>query len=123
MAFKEGDRIRAIADCQGNDLEKGKEYTLVMNGGLCAGGCNCEDKWELINNNFNDMSIISKFKLSNKPEPEKSFIKKGVMNMDGTLTTEGKELYETWQFEKNKEAFNTEVVSKIEIEQTETKKV
>lgn len=46
-------------------------------------------------------------------EPEKTFIKIGIMNEDRTLTSDGKDLYLNWEFEKNKDAFKKEVADPI----------
>lgn len=61
------------------------------------------------------MSLISKLMLSLKSEPEKSFIKAGITNADGTFTCEGKELFINWLFqdEATRTKFNTEVAQPI----------
>lgn len=64
------------------------------------------------NNNIY-MSIVSKFKNLVRSEPEKTFIKCGIMNESLDLTTEGKELFINFLFEKNKVDFKTEVADKL----------
>ncbi len=67
------------------------------------------------------MSLISKLMLQLKSEPEKSFIKAGVTNADGTLTCEGKELYENWRFQQDAAQFNTDVVQPLLAQMKEEK--
>jgi hypothetical protein len=62
------------------------------------------------------MSIVAKFKLALTPEPEKSFIQKGVMNERQELTADGRALFEVFMLDKFKTEFKTEVVDKIEVE-------
>ena len=66
-----------------------------------------------------NMSLKSIVKNLFRSEPEKSFIKAGVMNESLELTTEGKDLFIDFLFEKNKDLFNTEIVQKIIAEQEE----
>lgn len=53
-----------------------------------------------------------------KGEPEKSFIKTGIMGSNGEMTSEGREVFLTWLFEQNKTAFNEAVVQPLLKEQT-----
>ncbi len=70
-----------------------------------------------------DMSLISKLLLSLKSEPEKSFIKVGVANPDGTFTCEGKELFLNWlvQDKATADRFNAEVVQPLLAQMKEDK--
>lgn len=54
-------------------------------------------------------------------EPEKTFRKIGITNGDNLLTVEGTELFLNWLFQKNKDAFKTEVADPIVEEQKEDK--
>lgn len=69
------------------------------------------------NNKNMASNLIEKFKIALMGEPEKSFITKGITDISGNLTPDGEELYRMWQFEKDKKAFNDEVVSKIEVDE------
>ncbi len=64
------------------------------------------------------MSLIAKLMLSLKSEPEKSSIKTGVKNADGTFTCEGKELFINWlsQDTATYQKFFTEVVQPLAAE-------
>lgn len=74
---------------------------------------------------INIKQIMSKpletFLLALKSEPDKSLIKSGLMNSDGTLTDEGKKVWDVWMLNKNKEAFKTEVADPILTELKESK--
>lgn len=74
-------------------------------------------RFELIKSNNKIMSLIEKAKLAFKSEPEKSFIKVGVMDSNENLTIDGKELLLTYLLEKNKDDFKTTVVDPILAEQ------
>lgn len=58
-------------------------------------------------------SLTEKFALAFKGEPEKSFIKAGVMNQNETLTTEGQAVFMAWLLKANGAAFKKEVVDPI----------
>ncbi len=58
-------------------------------------------------------SLIEKAKLAFKGEPEKSFIKAGVMEADETLTEEGTELFLTFLLKKHGTEFKAEVIDPI----------
>lgn len=63
--------------------------------------------------NNKNMNLIEKAKLVFKSESEKSFIKAGVMDSNENLTTDGKELFLTYLFEKNKDDFKTTIIDPI----------
>lgn len=67
---------------------------------------------ELKTTNTN-MNLIEKAKLAFKGEPEKSFIKVGVMESDESLTEEGQELFLTYLLKKHGDDFKTTVVDPI----------
>lgn len=68
------------------------------------------------------MSILEKAKLIMKKEPNKTFIKAGIMDMSDNLTNDGKELFMNFLLEKNQEAFKKEVVDPIVAEQEKESK-
>lgn len=68
------------------------------------------------------MSILEKAKLIMKKEPNKTFIKAGIMDMNDSLTSEGKELFINFLLEKNQDAFKKEVVDPILAEQEKDSK-
>lgn len=62
-----------------------------------------EDK--LTNNKTIMSNLIEKARLLVKGEPEKSLIKKGITNIDDTLTVDGKQLFEDFLYRSNKTVF------------------
>jgi hypothetical protein len=58
-------------------------------------------------------TLIQKFKVMTAKEPEKTFIKAGVMNEQFQMTQSGVELFNEFLVQKFKEEFKTEVVDKI----------
>jgi len=58
-------------------------------------------------------NLKSKIKNLFRSEPEKSFIKTGIMNESEELTQDGKDIFLSWLFEQNKEEFNEEIVKKL----------
>jgi hypothetical protein len=69
----------------------------------------------LIKPKSNNMAstLIEKFKLARKGEPEKSFILKGILNMDETFTKDGEELFKYYLLSKFGQDFKKEVVDTI----------
>jgi hypothetical protein len=67
--------------------------------------------------NMTTTTLIQKFKLAITPEPERTFIQKGITNQDGSLTQDGQQLFLAYLLEQNKEEFKTEVVDKIVTEE------
>lgn len=59
------------------------------------------------------MNIVKKFQLATKSEPEKSFIKAGIAEMNGQLTSDGQEVFLQWLLKENGDAFKTAVVDPI----------
>ncbi len=62
-------------------------------------------------------NLITTFKNITRTEPNKTFVKAGVMNEDLSLTSEGKELFIQFMFDKHATEFKTEVVDAILAEQ------
>jgi len=58
-------------------------------------------------------NIVTKFKVLTAKEPEKSFIKAGIMDVNFELTAGGKTLFNDFLLEKFKDEFKTEVVDKL----------
>ncbi len=81
---------------------KGKQY-IIANGTYI----------ELVNKNYSNMNLKDKFAIAFKGEPQKSFIKAGVMNPDESLTSDGKELFMAYLLQKNGDDFKTTVVDPI----------
>lgn len=98
------------------EIHKGNEK---IKRGDSAGNWKDDGDMRFIRNvkNTNMNSLVQKFRLMSKTEPEKSFIKKGVMDIDGNLTEEGTALFLAFLVEKNKVEFNKDVVSQIEVEE------
>jgi len=67
-----------------------------------------------------NMSLINTFKKLTRSEPEKTFVKAGVLNEELTLTEDGKELFLNYMFEKEKVEFKKEVVDAI-VKENESK--
>lgn len=63
------------------------------------------------------MNLLAKLAQSLMSEPEKTFRKLEITNGDNMLTCEGKELFINWLFQKNKDAFKTEVADDMLAEQ------
>ncbi len=59
------------------------------------------------------MTLIEKAKLAFKGEPEKTFIKAGILNADESFTTEGKALFNEFLLKKFGTEFKTAVVDPI----------
>lgn len=68
---------------------------------------------KLTNNKTIIMSLVAKFKSIVRTEPEKTLVKVGVLDEELSLTTEGKDLFLQFLFEKNKVEFKTEVADKL----------
>lgn len=58
-------------------------------------------------------SLTSKFALAFKGEPEKSFIKAGVLDEKEQFTTEGRQVFEQWLLKKYGNDFKKEVIDPI----------
>lgn len=119
MDFKEGDKVRIIKLCTTTPRPEIGEICTIKGG--CAENakgyyCGCEGYYELVESS-NNKSIMSSLKekmaLVFKGEPEKSFIKAGVMNSDETLTSDGQAVFLAWLLKKNGDVFKTEVIDPI----------
>lgn len=131
--FKKGDRVRVIEPLNRDespvfvsDMDKyiGKEFVVssadrfvYLHGASYTWNKNwlvlVDDLTKEVKTTTYMATLIEKAKLAFKKEPEKSFIKVGVMDANENLTTEGKDLLFAFLLEKNKDAFKTEVVDPI----------
>lgn len=117
--FKIGDKVR----CKYND--NGTRDYIGLEGEIMEvidssrhpyrtsfGGCASfsAEELELINNKSSMASLKEKFALVFKSEPEKSFIKAGIMDVSEEITTEGWEIFGTWLMKRNGADFKKEVV-------------
>ncbi len=122
--FRVGDLVRSETSCRSANL--GATYTVWDDSKnhadepLAIGidknyGCHCTTRWTLIKpeSNQSNMNLSEKFALVFKGEPEKSFIKAGVMNADESLTTDGQKLFMAYLLKKNGDDFKTTVVDPI----------
>lgn len=135
MKFKKGDRVKCInpkngTTDHGSGWVLGKEFITLepTPNEICwpedgSSGVYF-DSLELVTNNnkkTTNMTLLSQIKALTRSEPEKTFVKAGVMNEDLTLTTEGKDLFLDFMLEANKDAFKAQIVDKI-IEAQEAEK-
>lgn len=74
-------------------------------------------KPELTNNKTIMSNLITIFKNITRSEPNKTFVKAGVMNEDLSLTNEGQQLFIQYLFDTYADEFKTKVVDKIVAEQ------
>lgn len=142
VEFKVGNYVRMTNDCSGSikgniyllryDNTYGNDNTLLYAWDkevekLGKGGCSCHNKWELVEDikkinadqksEVQNMDLVSIVKNMFRTEPEKSFIKAGIMNSDNSLTIGGKEVFINYLFELNKADFNTKIVQPLLTEQ------
>lgn len=126
--FRDGDRVRCIeGGTKSSAWKLGREFTIknLTNNivwpleGSCVedmqGKGVYTDSLEMVSNSKKDkdMDIIQQFRLSMKGEPEKSFIKAGIMDINENLTNDGKQLFIEWLLKENGDQFKKEVVDPI----------
>lgn len=129
MQFKVGDMVTIETTCC--SAEAGIVYKVFLQGGSLSIGsrkeyvCTCVNEWQLVEDNNNNKSIMESLKekvaLVFKGEPEKSFIKAGVMNPDETLTSDGQSVFLAWLLKENSTKFKTDVVDVILAEDKDSK--
>lgn len=122
---KQGDKFRITDNTNGHGFGLGTIVEVIR---LYTGGdrgdvaFEAKGGWivrlkdcEVINSstNMSSLTLIEKIRLASKSEPEKSFIKAGVTNMDGTFTDQGKVAFFEYLLQANKDDFNTKVVQPI----------
>ncbi len=124
--FKIGDRVTRISGSNGgmNVGDTGTIISLTVTGtggdilldknGKISVGNSLSMLKLLEDSQTNTMSNLkSKIKNLFRSEPEKSFIKAGIMDETMELTADGKDVFLGWLFGQNKDDFNTEVVQKL----------
>ena len=119
MKFKIGDKVK-IVNCEHSQDAKTrvgvisiiKDYGGEHNGmnwcHLLDGNLSIYEKELELVNNINNMNIIDKIKLARMNEPEKTLVKAELMNLDGSLTAEGKEVLNDILVQTYKEKIKTE---------------
>lgn len=117
-----GDVVRRDVDSCHSAL-RGKEYTIFdKTDSLSIGDdpndvCCCNLEWTLVRKKDsikkNMTTIIEKYRIARMAEPEKSFAKAGIADMNGNLNSEGQNLFNEFLFGKHKEEFKKEVVDPI----------
>lgn len=119
-----GDTVVAVEGC--NSAAQGNEYVITLDpkdadnplsiGSRSNDMCHCTNQWKLIRkagNSISNMTLREKFALAFKGEPEKSFIKAGVMNSDESLTSDGQSLFLAFLLKKHGADFKKEVIDPI----------
>ena len=92
-------------------------YSVFNLDGVYTGTCSGHmHYWQKIKKT-NNMSLLSLVKNATRKEPEKSFVKAGVMTDSLELTSEGKDLFLYFMLEKHKDEFKKEVVDAVLAEQ------
>lgn len=118
MTFKAGDKIKIRIACSGTLVgeiyEVDGDQELVSTAPGQQGGCSCPQYWDLVTDiKIINMNLIEKAKLAFKGEPEKTFIKAGVMDSNENLTADGQALFLTYLLKKNGDDFKTTVIDPI----------
>lgn len=72
-----------------------------------------QENFVLISTNYINMNLLEQAKLAFKGEPEKSFIKAGVLDSNENLTADGQQLFLTYLLKKHGEDFKTTVIDPI----------
>jgi len=146
VRVKEASKVKLVTDCNtGSDNGTKLEYLILRqyndvgplswfaydknddNFDRCSDHDMTEDDIELydkpINSNKNIfMTIIEKFKSAMMKEPLKSFVKFGITDEKGTLTTDGQALFIQHMFEQNQASFVKEVVDVLKAEEEKDSK-
>ncbi len=108
------------------DIDYGYPYKMVLTTkGKGSENVGYSSRWKddgdmvLYQDNYKNMSIIEKFKISLIGEPNKSFRKAGITNGDNMLTLEGQQIFLSYLLEKNGDAFKKDVVDRLLAEDKE----
>lgn len=133
MRFKKGDRVignatninyvglmGTIISIDPSKTGDFGEYVISFDNDSTKSNWRDDGELDLINSS-NTMNLNEKLALVFKGEPEKSFIKAGVMNTDESLTSEGQTLFHAWLLKKHGADFKTEVVDPIIAEMKNSK--
>ena len=132
MKFKIGDRVAYIKDGVAyiKDGVISQTHGLEFSGTTVSGVTssisngyynNCANLLLITNQETKSMNLTEKFALAFKGEPEKSFIKAGVMKSDETLTEDGKQLFMTYLLRQHGDDFKKTVVDPILAEEEKKK--
>lgn len=100
---------------------KGDYINVLMDKNGKTEDGNDEDNLKLISSKAVNMNLIEKAKLAFKGEPEKSFIKAGVMDSNENLTPEGQQLFLTYLLKTNGADFKKTVIDPILAEEETSK--
>lgn len=114
VIFEAGDIIEMKCSCSGAiegqryilGIRNGNElYTILRNDPTPDNGCSCEYNWILIekNNKLKKQTmsnIIDKIKLNKMAEPDKSLVKAGIIEMDGSVTNNGRYVLDDFLIKK-----------------------
>lgn len=129
MKFKKGDKVKCIWNCNGTKRYVGNTYIVKShandtNEGHCVyleGGPNMrEDELELIKTKPS-MNLQERVRLAFKGEPDKSFAKAGITDMNDDLTPDGTQVFLSWLLRKNGNPFKKEVVDLLKKTKKEDK--
>lgn len=132
MIFKVGDPVRCVYNDDGSSRFVGKEgkvvkieshrkpyfYVTDFAGDV---GFSTEELALVTKKNIMT-NLLQQFRLSIKGEPEKTFIKAGIIDNEEKFTPEGKELFNAFLLKKFGNDFKTEIVDPlVAAQETESK--
>lgn len=126
MEFKVGDIVRVTGDTCSHNVPIGVDLRLIsLRDDKKYFKHDYSTTWitpsEIKLIKSNNMNLTEKFALAFKAEPEKTFIKAGVMKADGTLTTDGSAIFMGFLLKKYGADFKKEVVDEIVKNDTDNK--
>lgn len=123
-AFKPEEAYEVDRDCE--ETEDETKTILIKNKGGWKGGWNRGNFTKVSGPDYKKNNIttkmtnlIKKFSLLTKGEPERTFIKAGVTDDNGVLTSDGKTLFDAFMLKKYGAEFKKEVVDPILAEDEE----
>lgn len=118
--IKSGDKVKRVRGGSCGKVEFGGIYTvdrvrgasiyLNINGVIDSYDLENFDLVSSINSNKTINNMLDKFKIMMKGEPQKSFCKSGITDVNYNLTEDGTQIFLQWLLKTNGEAFKTEVV-------------
>lgn len=124
--FKVGDRIKTTSNPMASAIYRNREATIIRDEGTgyaplrlrFDNGDECNWVYEndlvIIKKARNIMSkITDKFTLTFKKEPEKTFLKAGIIDNTDLLTTDGQSIFLSWLLKKHGEEFKKDVVDDL----------
>lgn len=114
--YEVGDEFEVVADTCHHSFPIGSKVTVTTNGEsedrFYSGNIYFKKQDVKPKNNYMT-NLKEKMALVFKGEPEKSFIKAGIMNADETLTSDGQAIFLAWLLKNEGDAFKKEVVDPI----------